>query len=199
MSPFDYSPPLAQRKHGPQGYASYASFLPWLRDEFSFRCVYCLSREQWIVRLGGFVVEHFSPSSSWPHLALIYDNLLYACNQCNLTKGAQIVPDPTGALVDASVEVREDGTIEGRTTEACKIIDKLKLNSAQFVRFRRNWIVIVRLARQKDPAFYRELMSYPAELPDLSRLRPPGGNSRPEGVQESCFARRERGELAEMY
>jgi hypothetical protein len=35
----------------------------------------------------------------------------------------------------------------------------------------------------------------PIDLPNLARLRPPGGNSRPAGVDASHFARRARGEL----
>ena len=49
------------RKHGPRGYRTAVDFRPWLRDEFLFRCVYCLERE--------------------------YDNLLYVCQACNLRKG----------------------------------------------------------------------------------------------------------------
>ncbi len=39
MSPFIYPARPHTRRHGPQGYAGYASYRPWLRDEFSFRCV----------------------------------------------------------------------------------------------------------------------------------------------------------------
>jgi hypothetical protein len=67
------------------------------------------------------------------------------------------------------------------------------------VRFRENWIVIIRLAKVHDEAYHRELMRYPDDLPDLSRLRPPEGNSRPEGIAKSCFARRQRGELEAEY
>ena len=49
--------PLA-RRHGPCGYADYQSFRPWLRDEFSFRCVYCLIREQWGRVTGEFDLDH---------------------------------------------------------------------------------------------------------------------------------------------
>ena len=45
-SPFEYPSSPHRRRHGPLGYADYASFRPWLRDEFSFRCVYCLLRER---------------------------------------------------------------------------------------------------------------------------------------------------------
>ena len=39
----------------------------------------------------------------------------------------------------------------------------------------------------------------PDDLPDLSRLCPPGGNSRLDGVEQSYFAQRQRGELPETY
>src|SRR5258708_6259440 len=45
--PFQYPAAPHVRRHGPQGYADAASFRPWLRDEFTFRCVYCLQREVW--------------------------------------------------------------------------------------------------------------------------------------------------------
>ncbi len=37
--PFSYPNRPHVRRHGPRGYANYESYRPWLRDEFSFRCV----------------------------------------------------------------------------------------------------------------------------------------------------------------
>ena len=54
---------------------------------------------------------------------------------------------------------------------------------------------VVRLARNQDSALYSRLMGFPDDLPDLAKKRPPGGNSRPEGIRESCYARRTRNEL----
>jgi hypothetical protein len=65
--------------------------------------------------------------------------------------------------------------------------------------FRRTWIDIISLARQHDPQLHQRLMGFPDDLPDLSRLRPPGGNSRPEGIEESYFAQRQRGESPAFY
>ena len=59
MGPFEYPTEPHRRRHGPRGYAAAESFRPWLRDEFSFRCVYCLRRETWTIRKGEFVIEHF--------------------------------------------------------------------------------------------------------------------------------------------
>lgn len=86
MEPFDYPLASHQRRHGPRGYSQPESYQPWLRDEFSFRCVYCLIREQWGRVTGEFDVEHFRPQAINPELATVYDNLLYACGRCNGAK-----------------------------------------------------------------------------------------------------------------
>ncbi|MCL4201337.1 MAG: hypothetical protein KJ000_02500 [Pirellulaceae bacterium] len=44
---FAYASTEQQRRHGPRGYTSYRAYKPWLRDEFAFRCVYCLLRISW--------------------------------------------------------------------------------------------------------------------------------------------------------
>ena len=44
----------------------------------------------------------------------------------------------------------------------------------------------------------RELMGYPLDLPNLANCRVPE-NTRPEGIDDSYFARRERGELPQVY
>src|SRR5262245_20836359 len=80
------------RRHGPRGYSDYRSFRPWLRDEFSFRCVYCLIREQWGRVTGEFELDHFIPQALNPDYAFEYDNLFYACRVCNSRKGKRLLP-----------------------------------------------------------------------------------------------------------
>ncbi len=146
MTPFTYSPEPHVRRHGPQGYADAASYRPWLRDEFTFRCVYCLFREQWGRLRGTFDVEHFRPIASQPGDRLSYDNLLYGCTACNTGKGKQLVPDPLTALVCGDVWVNEDGTIEGRTRQARRLIRVLGLDDREYTEFRLVWLEIVGLA-----------------------------------------------------
>jgi hypothetical protein len=57
----------------------------------------------------------------------------------------------------------------------------------------------MQLAASHDPVLHRRLTGFPNDLPDLKSLRPPGGNTRPEGIEQSHFRRRERGELPAMY
>ncbi len=197
--PFTYPAVAHARRHGPQGYADYGSYRPWLRDEFAFRCVYCLIRETWGSFQGAYALDHFLPVAARPDLALGYDNLLYACVSCNLIKGGQKTPDPLSRLIVAEVRVAEDGGILANTAQAKKLVELLGLNRPRLREFRELWVRIVRLAALHDPPLFRRLLSYPPDLPDLSKLRPPKGNTRPEGITHSHLARRRRGELADTY
>jgi len=199
MNPFTYPATAHVRRHGPQGYADPDSFRPWLRDEFSFRCVYCLLREQWGQVRGFYTIEHFRALAQHPDWALDYENLLYACSGCNAVKGARTVPDPLTVLTGPGVRVTEDGRIHADNLEAAQLIELLGLDTEQLTEFRLLWMGIVALAREHEPALYRKLMGYPADLPDLAALRPPGGNTRPQGIGQSCLARRQSGTLPETY
>lgn len=195
--PFTY-PPLAHvRKHGPAGYANYASYRPWLRDEFSFRCVYCLLRERWVT--GGFHLDHFLPVSRHPSSSTEYDNLVYACSTCNDMKRDLELPDPTKALTSSAVTVTADGSITANTPEAKRLIRALDLNGLAYREFRLLWIDVLALAAQRNHDLFRRLLAYPDDLPDLSVLRPPGGNSRPSGISESAFEQRKAGTLVDTY
>ncbi len=199
IGPFTY-PALAHvRRHGPRGYADYESYRPWLRDEFAFRCVYCLIRETWGPFKGVYALDHFLPLASRPDLGLEYDNLVYACVSCNLSKGSLETPDPLATLLDPMVKVAEDGRILADTRQARKLIDLLGLNRPRLCEWRELWLRIVRLSALYDPPLSRRLLGYPEDLPDLTDLRPPGGNRRPDGIAESHLARRQRSELPDIY
>jgi hypothetical protein len=198
-APFNYPAAPHVRRHGPRGYADYESFRPWLRDEFAFRCVYCLSREAWGPLKGSYALDHFLPMATRPDLALEYDNLLYGCVSCNLSKGNLETPHPLSSLLATTVKITKNGEILGTTPPARELIDLLGLNRPRWCEFRALWIGIVRLAEHHEPALSRQLLGYPTNLPDLSSLRPPEGNNRPDGIAQSHFARRERGELPETY
>jgi hypothetical protein len=199
MNPFTYPVTAHVRRHGPQGYAAADSFRPWLRDEFCFRCVYCLLREQWGLVRGFYAIDHFQAVAQHPDRTLDYDNLVYACAGCNAAKGARAVPDPLMVLTSPAVHVAENGSIRAETLEAAQLIELLGLDDETFTEFRMLWMGIVALTRQHDPVLCQKLMGYPADLPDLAALRPPGGNARPEGVELSCLARRQKGTLPETY
>jgi hypothetical protein len=198
-NPFVYPAAAHVRRHGPSGYTTLDSLRPWLRDEFSFRCVYCLLREQWGRVRGLFDIDHFQPVTQHPESALDYENLLYTCATCNSAKRDFEIPDPLLILTRDMVSIGEDGTLHTESPEAACLIEIMGLNSDETVEFRMLWIGIIALAANQDPELFQRLMTYPADLPDLRRLRPPGGNSRPEGIADSFFAKQQRGELSNTY
>jgi hypothetical protein len=198
---FDYPDPRSHRRHAPAGYAAYDSYRPWLRDEFTFRCVYCLIREQWGRDSGDFDIDHFQPQRLRPDLSANYANLAYACRHCNGVKQGQEIDDPFATMNGTQIRTRVDGTVEGIDAAATRVIMALDLNSPKLVEMRIIWMRIVELASQQDKFLFRRLTGFPDEkyLPDLRRLKPPGGNARPEGISESWRVLAERGELPDHY
>jgi 5-methylcytosine-specific restriction endonuclease McrA len=195
---FDYPEHRKQRRHGPSGYASCESYRPWLRDEFDFRCVYCLKRETWGQVTGEFDVDHVEPQSVNPRRRLDYLNLVYACHHCNGVKGDKNVGDPFNLLHSGRVATRPDGTLCAPDPETRRLIRQLDLNSPPLRKWRSEWMRIVALAQEHDADLYYQLVGFPDDLPDLSKLRPPY-NDRKEGLEECWFARRGRGELPSVH
>lgn len=198
MMPFLYPSEPLLRRHGPRGYRDHNSFRPWLRDEFCFRCVFCLRREQWD-RATSLHIDHFLPTSQYPAQELAYDNLLYACGRCNTAKSNQITPDPGGVLLSEVVTILDDGKVAATEPEGQRLIAQLRLNSSEMIHFRRLWLEIVAMAEGGNPRLYQRLMEFPNDLPDLRTLHPPEGNDRPEGIEQSYLVRRERGQLPDLY
>jgi hypothetical protein len=160
--------------------------------------VFCLRREQWD-RCISVQIDHFLPAAANPEATLDYDNLLYACSRCNSAKGSQSIPDPAVTMVKGAVSVAADGQIVAWTPDAKELIRKLRLDSAELTHFRRIWLEVIALAQKYDADLFQKLLGFPADLPNLSALRPPLGNSRPEGIGQSHHARRQRGELPPTY
>ena len=124
---------------------------------------------------GQFDLDHFQPQKTRPDLATVYDNLVYACARCNLAKSAQAVPDPLIVLTRGSLRLHPDGKLEGLGEDARSAILKLDLNSPEMVSWRLLWVRIADLAAEHDDVLWQRIMGFPEDLPDLARLRPPGG------------------------
>lgn len=196
-NPFAYPSTPHIRRHGPAGYKNYESYRDWLRDEFSFRCVFCLNREQWGVVSGNWDIDHFVAQVLFPSGKLLYENLLYVCRRCNSIKSHRFVPNPCQIAFGQCLMVQNDGTIKALNEHGEMLIEILRLDREELTQFRQLFIDIVRLAlRNRNP--YIRLMGYPQNLPDLSKLKPPS-NAKPESVNDSFHARRRRGELSDTY
>ena len=205
QEPMPYPNQPHRRLHGPTGYDDWTAFKPRLRDEFEFRCVFCRLREAWFPHgADSFSVEHLKPRSIAPELALIYDNMLYACSHCNSNKRDNWpIMDPCKVSYGRHFYVRDDGTIEALTKEGRRMVRLLQLDDEEMNRIRLRFLRLIRLlwANQTNTEawdLYREIMGYPSKLPDLGTLRP-SDNIRPDGISQSHIQRSRRGELPEVY
>ena len=197
---FGYATEPLERKHRPAGYKGYQSYKPWLRDEFSFRCMYCLSRETWNPEgHRAFGCDHIEAQADAPHRILDYFNLVYSCCSCNSCRQNLVLPsDPCEDPMGHHLEVNEVGVVKGLTSTGQDYIDLCQLNRPTLVDFRRR---VLRILKLLDQGINSELMNValeyfqlPKELPDLSRLNPKE-NKRPEGIAQSYFAKAKKGDL----
>ncbi len=201
MGPFEYPTGSHERRHGPSGYRQYESYRAWLRNEFSFRCVYCLQREQWCNLEGVFHIDHFLPQLTHPDAVVDYDNLVYSCARCNEAKKALEIPNICEISLADCLRIRPDGTLEAVDNDSIgeRLIKLLRLNSSSIVRYRQCILETVNFLEEHNRQLFVEWMRYPDDLPDLSTKKPPSGNNRPSGIGESFSAKRERGELDATY
>lgn len=204
-TPFTYPETPHFRRHGPSGYKNYQDYKPWLRDDFTFRCVYCLERERWYPNeAASFSVEHIEPRSISPHRIGVYDNMVYACLRCNTGRQDALVLDPTRTALRDHLRVSEDGRIHGLTSEGQDVIDILALNATAVVRQRRRIfsLLTLKVRHPDDPDVHQlflDAFGYPEDLPDLLALRPPTGNTQEETLNSCYHARRDRQELGDVY
>jgi hypothetical protein len=195
--PFAF-PEMTFRRHGPSGWKDYGRYRQWLRDEFAFRCVYCLNREQWMDTRRGYQIDHFVPQKIRLDLKSDYTNLLYLCHACNQAKGTKELPDPFKVRLASCLRFHDNGCVEALQPEGERIIEILELNDPELIDFRRRKIGGLLSDAESDWDRFVQEMKFPDSLPDLT-LDPPPFNSRKEGLQESWFAKKQRNELPEVY
>lgn len=205
LSPFAYPLQPHARRHGPRGYKghiAYQRYKPWLRDEFSFRCVYWLFRERWYPSgHAAFSVDHGVPQSLAPDRVCNYENLLYACSLCNSFKQDMLLPDPCSSVFADHLQVIEDGTIKSISPEGDRIVRVLQLDRPSMNKWQERMLgILARLAPFQSSAAseLKTWFGFPDDLPNLG-MCDPEGNDRPEGIGESYFERKRRNELADWY
>ncbi len=202
---FRYPDTPPPRRHQPQGYCAYQSCKPWLRDEFGFRCVYCLWRECWEANgHHGFGVEHVNPRSTSEEQVVDYDQFVYACNTCNSTRRDVPLPlNPAAESLVHHLRILADGTVEGLSSAGRDLVDLCRLNRSLLLTARRRILtlmaVLQRVNKPQAVQALRDLLAFPIDLPDLAGLRPPDGNARREGIVDCFFEQRRRGALPDVY
>jgi hypothetical protein len=196
---FVYPEEPHRRKHGPTGYADYESYRDWLRDEFSYRCVFSLFRESWPQTR--FHIDHLIPQKERPDLVCDYDNLILLEGRLNLVKGKRRVPDPCKVALGKCLLVYTNGErmgcIEARDGSKLgeKIIRVLRLDSDDATQIRREWIGILRSVARTDEPLFRKFIGYPEKLPDLRGAK--ARNIRERGLDRSARHLSDAGALPE--
>ena len=198
--PYAYPSRPHVRRHDPGGWKTYRKYLPWLRDEFSFRCVYCLDREVWRDMRERMPIDHFVPQAIRKDLKCEYTNLLYLCPACNSQKSDSLLPDPCSIALGQCLRVHINGTIEALDKEGygARLIDVLALNDERTVEHRRLMIGTMLSLSKTDWKLFVQWMGFPKDLPNLTQ-NPPPHNNKPEGIASSYFERKRRGQLPEVY
>jgi hypothetical protein len=198
--PYLYPTTPHVRRHGPKGWNIYRKYRDWLRDEFTFRCVYCLEREVWRDMRQRMHIDHFEPQSIRPGLKCEYTNLLYLCPACNSLKSDSILLDPCVVALGDCLRVSKDGRIEALNDQGKLLIDVLALDQPETKQRRRFNIGNILSHADNNWLMFVEWMRYPENLPNLDdkQNRPPH-NDKPEGIAQSFFEKKRRGELAEVY
>lgn len=200
VDPYSYPAFAHQRKHGPAGWKTYRRYRPWLRDEFVFRCVYCLEREKWRDMREKMHLDHFEAQTHRPDLKCEYRNLLYLCPACNHLKRDSILPDPCAVNLGDCLRIFDDGRIKALQDEGQELIDFLELDGPLARKRRRIIIGMIRTLQKHHRELFVKWMGFPEDLPNLkSKPNRPPQNTKPEGVEDSFFALRERGELPAVY
>ncbi len=189
--PFCYPVKPHTRKHGPTGYKHWGDYRDWLRDEFDFRCVFCLRREVWDERRAQFAVEHLVPRKHAPDRALDYTNLVYACSSCNSAKSVNPAPDPCVHAYGKIMRVESTGEIRPLNAEGRRLIRAAWLDDEKTTRWRELWIGILRSWKKYEPDRYRAMLAFPDDLPDLTARIPPGGNTK-TGSEKNCRCQQRR-------
>ena len=137
-------PYFLRRTPPPKVKGDYHSFRPFVREDFSRQCAFCLFSELLAGGEENFELDHFRPRHRFPDLLNDFYNLYYSCHPCNhIKRGSWPSPalEEQGiSFVDLCKEdfathfsVEKNGIWSGLTNPGKYTIDKLNLNRQHLV------------------------------------------------------------------
>ena len=169
--------PIFRRRADPPAQSDYKRYKQPLREDFQYRCAYCILHEG--DPYGGgfhhFQIDHFRPRNKFPDLINTYSNLYYSCTWCNRAKSDTWPTNDEQSrgfvFVDPCVEdlytthARLDpttGKLEPTTNAGDFTITEIRLNRGMFNILRKKRIEaqdeiestrtrILQLEREQDP------------------------------------------------
>lgn len=130
----------------------YTEYRALLRQDFHYRCAYCLTHEYFVGGEAGCTIDHHRPRRgphARPDLLAEYTNLYWCCRECNENKG-DIWPSPEEYTCgyrfldpcqpeddhDRHWHVLPDGTLDPLTPTGEYTIERLKLWRPQLQHYR---------------------------------------------------------------
>jgi hypothetical protein len=160
-TPFAYPKVRHVRSQKPGPFTQYQRFKPFLREEFSRKCVYCREPDG-LKGKDSFGVDHYRPKKDFPQLSCVYENLFYCCGPCNRRKGRRwalprleathFIPNPCDHVMFSHLQFQEgivgDKTLAGKYAVEClDLNDPVSVEHRQFV-----GRLIARLEQQREEA-----------------------------------------------
>ncbi|TGV31400.1 hypothetical protein EN829_033030 [Mesorhizobium sp. M00.F.Ca.ET.186.01.1.1] len=91
----------------------------YLAADFDNKCAYCDDWDKFSGGYNSYHVEHFAPKEKFKHLEFVYDNLLYSCPYCNISKSNKWI----GSSADECV-VGNQGFVDPCTDEYYKHLER---------------------------------------------------------------------------
>ncbi len=155
-------PVFSRRKEPPPPAKHYRRYRPFVREDFSQCCAYCLICELLAGGKDNFELDHFRPKSISEFESLVNDfyNIYYSCHVCNHYK-SNIWPTPellsSGYhFIDLCIDrfsehfdPQQDGTWKPLTPAADYTSSKLRLNRRHLVVIRALLHDILRLQKSE--------------------------------------------------
>jgi 5-methylcytosine-specific restriction endonuclease McrA len=152
MNPFSYPEDRIVRRLTPGPFRNYHLYKPYLREEFSRRCVYCRLPDG-MKGLDTFGIDHYRPMVRFPAGETEYNNLFYACNTCNRRKGTfwpdeqqrrqgLFLPNPCDHRMADHLSYR-GGRVEPASPTGSFALELLQLNTEEDVTFRERMLRVV--------------------------------------------------------
>ncbi len=141
VSPFKYPHKKHQRTQTPPQYSDYRRYKPYLKKEFSNKCVYCRKSDA-LEDIGGFHVEHYRPKHQFKHLVTDYKNLYYSCAACNRYKDNYWSDDSNQRVVNPCDHVMshhlkfEKNEVASLSNPGKTTLNILNLNSNESIKYR---------------------------------------------------------------
>lgn len=118
---------------------NYTIYKNRLREEFFYTCVYCGIREPELGGVKSFHIDHYRPQNKFPHLISQYNNLLYACRDCNSHKSdywptpvermlGHIVLNPRNHKIEVHID-KSNFSWKGKTSKGRWNVKRFRLDT----------------------------------------------------------------------